>query len=692
MLILLDKDEKQIARLRSNSVANAMQTEPMNGIVTLDFVVDYDAVEKMEGAFYVAHRDVVNRDSVQMYKIISSAPEISGISYKAIHVVHDDLNGYGYVRERVLGGVQASTALTAALSGSRWEVGRADPTPAKSVSFYDNSRQECITKILETWDVELGYRLVFSGNKIVKRYIDLYSKRGVDTGRRYAYGSNALEVTKEESQAGLYTAYIGRGKGEQKHDDQGNATGGFGRRIDFKDVVWSQANGDPIDKPSGQEYVEIPSTTALYGYSDGSARTKIKVYQDIEDPAELLKRTYADLLVDSRPLVQFKAVISETGNLELGDSVAIIRKDLGIYYKTRVYEVKRDILGGGLVEVKLGDKLDKTQADFNKSLKNEIKATEADMNATVDSAVAAMQTALSLSMFDDDAYYYRLKLGNEWNLPAGLYTFNRPLNQNPTKGIFIGAGKFAITNTKDSQGRFIWTTFGTGDGFVADAITTGILTANLIKAGVLSGGSGKVTLDMDTGALNIDGDLVYDPTTRKLQIKGWAEIDAATIKEGTINSARIPNLSADKITSGTIDARTINVDYLNASNLNRGTVGTSISNTSGTLANGSYSASISGSATGVNANSSDVEFIYGAAPRLVVKGRIDAQPPNGHHTFELNGMSLNNSYGSCSIKPASGSVINCEGGGVWAFPGVRTSRIDFNSKSVYVDGNGFLKV
>ena len=43
-------------------------------------------------------------------------------------------------------------------------------------------------------------------------------------------------------------------------------TGGYGRRISFKDVEWRRTSGQPVDKPVGQEYVEIPAMTKVHGF------------------------------------------------------------------------------------------------------------------------------------------------------------------------------------------------------------------------------------------------------------------------------------------------------------------------------------------------------------------------------------------------------------------------------------------
>ena len=44
----------------------------------------------------------------------------------------------------------------------------------------------------------------------------------------------------------------------------------YGRRITFADVVWTKKDGNPVDKPAGQEYLIDPEATALYGFSDGN--------------------------------------------------------------------------------------------------------------------------------------------------------------------------------------------------------------------------------------------------------------------------------------------------------------------------------------------------------------------------------------------------------------------------------------
>ena len=176
----------------------------------------------------------------------------------------------------------------------------------------------------------------------------------------------------------------------------------------------------------------------------------------------------------------------------------------------------------------------------------------------------------------------------------------------------------------------------TNDGhIVADFIDVGTLTAAIIKTGVLSGGNGKVTLDMTTGALNIDGDLTYNPTTRVLTIGGTANINAANIKEGVISSARIPNLSADKITTGTIDAQTIRIKNQDLSEFVRGFLNTP---TFSTGFNNYQPATLKGTSVAFGANSQYIQMRdTGGRAQMILDGTFAVKGTGYYHEMNAGG-------------------------------------------------------
>lgn len=490
MLYCFDKNENLLREINSDSLVSPIQTESLNSLMILEFGVYIKDIDLMDDVEFVAHKDMENPNRIQMYKVLSSTTEDSYISYQAIHIIFDELKSYGYIRDRRLKQVKASAALEVVLKGSRWKVGACDDSELLTTNFYDSSRLEALSKVINTWGLDLDFYLTFDGSKISGRYVSLVSHRGEDTGERFVYGSNALEVVAEIDKSEIYTRIIPRGRGEEKFDEDGKSKDTFGRRIKINDVVWSKSNRNPIDKPLGQEYLELEEATKKFGFSDGTPRTKVQVFDDIEKPEDLIKAGYDFLVSISRPLVQFKSKVFKESRTSLGDIVRIIRKDLDIYYMTRIFKVRRNLITKN-VEVEFGDKLIKSQLEREKSLKIDIEALKSKQRDMTLSFRNRVTKAMTEAMFNQDGYNYELKKGNEYGLPAGYYSFDRDINDNPTKVIYVGAGTMAIANSKKSNGDWNFKTFGTGDGFVAD----------LIVAGMIRGG--KVRWNLDDGTFLI---------------------------------------------------------------------------------------------------------------------------------------------------------------------------------------------
>lgn len=477
MIYLFDHTENFLGLLSSKDLVSTSQVELLNGRIQLEIEIEIQALEKMKKASFLAHKSPNEEEDFYFYKLVSVGNTKTGLVYRAIDTFLDDMKGYGYLREYRMEKTTAGLALGQILHGSRWRVNLEEPTEQKDLYIYDLSRFEAIKKLLDTFSCELDYRVKIEKNKIVDRYVNIYQKRGRDTYKRFHYGTNALEVVREEDQQDIYTAVIGRGKGEEKFDTTGEATGGFGRRINFKDVEWSKEKGNPIDKPLGQEYIEDPKVTKVYGYSDGTPRYKLIVHDQIEDPGELLEACYQDLVNGSRPLVQFKASLADVGRLELGDRVRIIREDLDIYYTARVFKVTRDLLNPDNAQIELGDNLEYGRVQEKRSLINQLESlnnrvTEvaSSANSTFVDVIKEMREGLKDSYFNEDGYNYEFKTGNPYGLPAGYYSFDKPIDKGPTKVIYMGAGKMMIANRKDASGDWEWKTFGTGDGLMAEAI------------------------------------------------------------------------------------------------------------------------------------------------------------------------------------------------------------------------------
>lgn len=279
---------------------------------------------------------------------------------KGLDRAESDLRTVRIIKDKRLQSVTADQALNVALEGTGYQLGeREGLTKVNKTNFYYISPREALVKIIEAFNCEFRVRYEFVENKIINRYIDLYHRQGSYSGVQFEYGNNALEVTMEEDSDNVVTALIGRGKGEESTDSEGNATGGYGRRIEFTDIVWTKASGKPIDKPAGQNYIVLNDDIENKGlYQNGELKHRWGVFVDeeIEDKEVLLQATYQELLRLNNPIRKYKASILDLrDDIWLGDRVAIVKDSAKLSFEARIFSIMIDKLNFDQSEVELGD-------------------------------------------------------------------------------------------------------------------------------------------------------------------------------------------------------------------------------------------------------------------------------------------------------------------------------------------------
>ena len=279
---------------------------------------------------------------------------------KGLDRAESDLRTVRIIKDKRLQSVTADQALNVALEGTGYQLGvKEGLTKVNKTNFYYISPREALVKIIEAFNCEFRVRYEFVENKIINRYIDLYHRQGSYSGVQFEYGNNALEVTMEEDSDNVVTALIGRGKGEESTDSEGNATGGYGRRIEFTDIVWTKASGKPIDKPTGQNYIVLNDDIENKGlYQNGELKHRWGVFVDeeIEDKEVLLQATYQELLRLNNPIRKYKASILDLrDDIWLGDRVAIVKDSAKLSFEARIFSITIDKLNFDQSEVELGD-------------------------------------------------------------------------------------------------------------------------------------------------------------------------------------------------------------------------------------------------------------------------------------------------------------------------------------------------
>ena len=355
-MYLLDKKQRVRRWLKDNDFIEAEMTEEINAANQINFSMPLkDRIA--DNIYYVAIPTPRSKQKYLLFKLLSERVQNDRIEYQGIEEAYDELKQYGYIKDIRPNDRTAEEMLKMVLEPTRWTLGNVPETNHQSTNFYYITYLEALQKIVGLFNIELTFEVTIDSksNKITRRQVNVYTEQGQRTGKRFEYGSNLLTVQQEQDSQELITALVGRGKGELVSEGHDDTPDGYGRRITFADVVWTKKDGHPVDKPAGQEYLVDPEATALYGFSDGNPRIGLTVFEDIEDPVELINATWRALQSLKRPKVSFKADVTDVGQLGLGDTVAIIRHDLKIEYFTRVYKVKHNLLNENDNQIELGD-------------------------------------------------------------------------------------------------------------------------------------------------------------------------------------------------------------------------------------------------------------------------------------------------------------------------------------------------
>lgn len=429
-------------------------------------------------------------------------------------------------------------ALAKALDGTRWSVGQCDDGSGE-YSVYHQSSLASVNDIANAYkmEVEPVIQLSADGNSITKRSVRLVKRLGrANTALRLDYGSGLSGIDRVLSADDVVTRLYCYGKGVQTTDDDGNATGGYSRKITFADI-----NG-------GKEYIQDDSLLEAWGVPgpDGSLMHTEGIFEDgdCEDKATLLAEGRAALAERSKPIVSYEGTVEALGRAgfdanacDLGDNLQMVDTTFPkpLRLSGRVLEIVEDLLGDGSPStVKVGNVIegivkrsDRVQQTIDRLTSS---AGSWDSAATLGSAyLNGLIDGLNKVMNETGGYTY-IKPGK------GLFVYDKPESDNPTMCIQIGGGYFRIADGKNSDGTWNFRTLGNGHGLVADAIVSGTISANLIKAGTIQDKSGKNYWNLDASEVHLgpgatldDKDIATTDTVVKSTVKLYAKNQSDTV-------------------------------------------------------------------------------------------------------------------------------------------------------------------
>lgn len=366
MIYLFDNEERLLKVVRRNAIKSALQKY---ALTTDNYVSDRLTVEmkalnddEFEKVEYMAIQSMEDTHLFHYFYIAQKSTKGEISTFTGVQSGIEELRKTPVFDKRPKN-TPAKPVITELLQGTNWQARFIADTTNHSTNFYYTSVFDALKKLCKVWGLEMQFFVEMNSNGIGARYIDFKKKIGEAVGKRVVYGHNALEILKEVERTNIFTALIGRGKGEQvsSAEESGKGGDGYGRKITFEDVVWSKAKGDPLDKPKGQKYLEIPEMTRTYGIknSDGTIRPKIGFteFSEEEDPNELIKLTYQTLINSARPQLTLKTSSVYLRGVKIGDTIRVVRHDKKLDYDTRIFEITFNRLNDQSSDIKLGDQI-----------------------------------------------------------------------------------------------------------------------------------------------------------------------------------------------------------------------------------------------------------------------------------------------------------------------------------------------
>ncbi|MDO4437547.1 MAG: phage tail protein [Coriobacteriaceae bacterium] len=542
-------------------VSEALHADALDGTDELKVTCDED-LQKGDRIVWVDLQGACHEHMVDEFERVhddSGKPKTKATCINSIAETWDD-----WVDDKRPSG-SVSVALTSVLTGTRWTVGTCDQGGTASQTFYHQSVREAIAGILKTWGGELETLVVHDGSSIVSRRVGIRAKRGRrDSAKRFTWTKDLLSVKRTVASDNPKTRVYGYGKGVETEG------GGYGRRLTFGSI-----NG-------GKDYVEDAEATRIWGHPDGGGgilpAVCSYVNEQCEDAAQLLKETREYLDRAKEPKVTYVASVIDLyafgrswEGVGVGDDVAIIDRgfsDEGIRLRGRVSKIERDLLTGDAT-VTFGTLTD-TMADMWQGVSDAISGNS-QQNAIYDAAAGTsvswliqLQAALNAQFNAVGTYKVEtFELGTIWsNVPIDAET-GLPIRA--TSGMWAvninGAGIRLAANLA-SDGQWDWRTFITGSQVSADAINTGTMRAERIRAGLLTDERGRNYWDLSTGefalssAVKVGGQTVAQIAEDKVSGQTQRDIYNKLTNNGRTQGIYLSNgliyLNGEYIRAGTI--------------------------------------------------------------------------------------------------------------------------------------------
>lgn len=455
-------------------------TEERNGVFELEF--QYPMLGRY-AADLVIDRYVKAKPNAtaanQFFHIRKVSKPINGMFTVSCEHISYALSGYPVPTVSASGNAQV--AINAILTAAKNQLGKdtgfsvatTDITLSSSIALTNVSARAALGGVSGSVLDVYGGEYEFDNHTI-----KLHKARGKDRGVRIAYGRNMTELKCDIDMDSAYTGIYGYVKNDKVNLHSYKAvtnSSGINAKTLIRDFSSDFSGGDGEITQSG-----LDSAVSAYAAAN-----------DINSPSVSMTVSFVDLS-QSPEYASFSALES----VSLCDTVQIYHKDLNINIKAKVIKTVYDVLRERYTSIDLGSPranfadVIKQTVNETKDLRGQLVLAKSDLTAAYEKAIADATAAIT----GNSGGYVRL---NPPQNPQEILIMDTP-DISKAKNIW----RFNLSGFGHSSGGYSgpYRTAVTQDGhIVADFIDTGILNANIIRAGIMQSTNGEFSFNLETG-------------------------------------------------------------------------------------------------------------------------------------------------------------------------------------------------
>ena len=417
MLFILDSRQRVLGIL-SNDIPKAcpyyndIHTESLtNNLSTFEFELpsNHPSASLVEVEGFVIYTDLDNKKHMFIIKEVYDSHDTAMV--KKVYCEHTavgDLLG-NIVRPIQMPSKTLEQALLVVLNNTGWEVGELSYAGVRDISIDSHMTSlEALHMVVDAFDGEMEYEVIFDGATVTKRLIHVVTKRGQKTNKVFEYGKDITNVERTENTRDLVTALIGVGKGDAN-----------GNPITFSNYQ------PPKDEDYPKENDYIYSVEAFQRYHKNGKHI-FGVFKDEKatNAVELYNNTKTKLKELSKPKLTYNCSMATLERLtgydhkavRLGDEIVV--KDWSfspaLILSARVVEVKRSKTDPSSDSVVLGDyiPIQITKSDVISKLQNIVFNSETQWTESAKKAQDALDTATTAKEVAEEAQQTGLNLSD----------------------------------------------------------------------------------------------------------------------------------------------------------------------------------------------------------------------------------------------------------------------------------------